>query len=186
VVHTDRLQTEYEIEVRWLAFPLHPEVPEEGLSLEELFAGRGVNISDSLQHLKRVASSLSLPLTDRTRTYNSRLAQELAKWAESQGKEDEFHHTIFRAYFVDGKNIGRIDELVTLAASIGLPANEARDVILARRFREAVDSDWVQSHALGVTAVPTFIVGDQRIVGFQSYQVLEQFVIDSGARAKQG
>jgi predicted DsbA family dithiol-disulfide isomerase len=184
-VHTDRLQKEYEIEVRWLAFPLHPEVPEEGLSLEELFAGRGVNISISLQRLKRVASSLSLPLNDRTRTYNSRLSQELAKWAESQGKGDEFHHTIFRAYFVDGKNIGRIDELVTLAASIGLPADEARDVILTRRFREAVDSDWARSHTLGITAVPTFVINDQRIVGFRSYEVLEQLVRSSGARAKQ-
>ena len=186
MVHADKLQKEYEIEVRWLAFPLHPEVPEEGLSLEELFAGRGVNISASLQRLKQVASSLSLPLTDRTMTYNSRLAQELAKWAESQGKGDEFHHTIFRSYFVDGKNIGKVDELVTLAASIGLPADEARDVILVRRFREAVDSDWARSYTLGVTAVPTFIVGDQRIVGFQPYRVLEQFVTDSGARAKRG
>jgi predicted DsbA family dithiol-disulfide isomerase len=185
-VHTDRLNKEYEIEVRWLAFPLHPEVPEEGLSLEELFAGRGVNISASLRHLKRVASSLSLPLNDRTRTYNSRLAQELAKWAESQGKGDEFHHTIFRAYFVDGTNIGRVDELVTLVASMGLPADEARHVILARRYRETVDSDWARSHTLGVTAVPTFVIDDQRIVGFQSYQILKQFVIDSGARAKQG
>jgi predicted DsbA family dithiol-disulfide isomerase len=184
-VHTDRLNKEYEIEVRWLAFPLHPEVPEEGLSLEELFEGRGVNISASLRHLKRVASSLSLPLNDRTRTYNSRLAQELAKWAESQGKGDEFHYVIFRAYFVDGTNIGRVDELVTLASSIGLSADEARDVILARRFREAVDSDWARSHALGVTAVPTFIIDDQRIVGFQSYEVLERFATDNGARAKQ-
>jgi predicted DsbA family dithiol-disulfide isomerase len=186
VVHTDRLQKEYEIEVRWFAFPLHPEVPEEGLSLEELFAGRGVNISASLHRLKQVASSLSLPLTDLTRTYNSRLAQELAKWAESQGKGDEFHHTIFRAYFVDGKNIGRVDELVTLAASLGLPADEARDVILARRFREAVDSDWARSQALGVTAVPTFVIDDQRIVGFQSYQILKQFAIDNRARANKG
>jgi predicted DsbA family dithiol-disulfide isomerase len=186
VVHTDRLNKEYEIEVRWLAFPLHPEVPEEGLSLEELFAGRSVNSSASLQRLKLVASSLSLPLTDRTRTYNSRLAQELAKWAESQGKGNEFHHMIFRAYFVGGTNIGRVDELVTLASSIGLPADEARDVILARRFRETVDSDWVRSRALGITAVPTFIIGGQRIVGFQSYQTLKQFVIDSGARAKKG
>jgi predicted DsbA family dithiol-disulfide isomerase len=185
-VHTDRLNKEYEIEVRWLTFPLHPEVPEEGLSLEELFAGRGVNISASLRRLKQVASSLSLPLNDRTRTYNSRLAQELAKWTESQGKGDEFHHTIFRAYFVDGTNIGRVDELVTLAASLGLAADEAQEVIVARRFREAVDSDWARSRALGVTAVPTFIIDGQRIVGFQSYEVLERFAIDNGARAKQG
>jgi predicted DsbA family dithiol-disulfide isomerase len=185
-VGTDRLKKEYEIEVQWLAFPLHPEVPEEGLTFGELFAGRDVDISASLQRLKRVAASLSLPLADRTSTYNSRLAQELAKWAESQGKGDEFHHAAFRAYFADNKNFAKVDELVGMAASIGLSADEARNVILARRFREAVDADWVRSRALGITAVPTFVLEDQRIVGYQSYEALVRFVTDVGARVKHG
>jgi predicted DsbA family dithiol-disulfide isomerase len=62
----------------------------------------------------------------RKKTYNSRLAQELAKWAESKGKGDSFNEAIFRAYFVDGINIGKVDELVDLAKSIGLPEEEAR------------------------------------------------------------
>lgn len=185
-MRADRLKKEYEIEVRWLAFPLHPEVPEEGLTLEELFAGRDVDISAYLRRLDRVAASLSLPLAARTRIYSSRLAQELAKWAEFQGKGDEFHHAVFRAYFADGKNIGKADELAALAGFIGLSADEARDVILTRRFREAVDSDWVRSHEFGITAVPTFIINDQRIVGYQPYEILARFVTDSGARAKQG
>jgi predicted DsbA family dithiol-disulfide isomerase len=184
-VHTDRLRKEYEIEVRWLAFLLHPETPEEGLDLEELFAGRDVDMSVAAQRLKRVASSLCLPLADRTRTYNSRLAHELAKWAESQGKGDQFHHAVFRAYFGDSRNIANVSELLALAVSIGLPVDDARQVILARTFREAVDSDWVRSHTLGITAVPTLIINDQRIVGFQSYEVLEQFVRNSGAKARQ-
>jgi predicted DsbA family dithiol-disulfide isomerase len=185
-VRTDRLKKEYEIEVRWLAFPLHPEVPEEGLTLEELFAGRNVDIHAVRQRLKRLAASLSLPLADRTKTYNSRLAQELAKWAESQGKGDEFHHAAFGAYFADGKNIADADELAGLAAAVGLPADEARHVIRTRRFREAVNEDWARSRALGITAVPTFIIDEQRVVGFQPYEVLAQFVTASGARARQG
>jgi predicted DsbA family dithiol-disulfide isomerase len=185
-VRTDRLKEAFEIEVRWLAFPLHPEVPEEGLTLEQLFAGRDVDIPAVLQRLKGVAASLSLPLAARTMTYNSRSAQELAKWAESQGKGDEFHHAVFRAYFADAKNIARVDELVGLAASMGLPADEARHVILARSFREAVDADWARSHALGIAAVPTFIIEGRRIVGFQAYEVLAQFVTGSEAKAKKG
>ena len=185
-MRTDRLKKEYEVEVRWLAFPLHPEVPEQGLTLEELFVGRDVDIPAAQQRLKRVAASLSLPLGVRAKTYNSRLAQELAKWAESQGKGDEFHHTVFRAYFVDGKNIAMTDELVALAASIGLPTDKARQVILTRSFRGQVDADWARSHAFGITAVPTFIIDDQRIVGFQPYEVLLQFATGSGARVRQG
>ena len=58
----------------------------------ELFAGRSVDIQGIVQRLKRVAKELGLPLADRTKTYNSRLAQELAKWAEAEGKGDEFHN----------------------------------------------------------------------------------------------
>ncbi len=123
-----------------------------------------------------MADSLSLPFSDRTMTYNSRLAQELAKWAESEGKGEEFHRAVFRAYFVETKNIALADELVRLAESIGLPADEAGQVILSRRFRQAVDADWARSHALGIDAVPTFIFGSRRLVGFQPYNALAELI----------
>ena len=85
------------------------------------------------KRLREVAEYLSLPLSDRTMTFNSRLAQELAKWAESEGKGEEFHHAVFRAYFVEGKNIAMVSELIRLAESVGLPEEEAGQVILSRR-----------------------------------------------------
>jgi predicted DsbA family dithiol-disulfide isomerase len=135
-----------------------------------------VNISAIQKRLKKVAESLSLPLCNRTMTYNSRLAQELAKWAESEGKGEEFHRAVFRAYFVEAKNIAIADELAHLAESIGLPEEEARQVILSRRFRQAVDADWARSRALGIEAVPTFIFGNRKVVGFQSYEALAELV----------
>ena len=135
-----------------------------------------MNISAIQKRLKKVAESLSLPLCNRTMTYNSRLAQELAKWAESEGKGEEFHRAVFRAYFVEAKNIAIADELAHLAESIGLPEEEARQVILSRRFRQAVDADWARSRALGIEAVPTFIFGNRKVVGFQSYEALAELV----------
>jgi predicted DsbA family dithiol-disulfide isomerase len=175
-VRIDRLKKEYEVEVKWAAFPLHPETPGEGLTLAEIFAGRSVDVQGILQRLKQVAEDLCLPLADRTKTYNSRLAQELAKWAEAEGKGDEFHDAVFRVYFVEAKNIAKADTLVGLSESIGLPGDEARRVVRDRTFREAVDADWKRSRDLGITAVPTIIMGSQGIVGFQPYDVLEQFL----------
>ena len=176
MVRTDRLKREHGIETRWLAFPLHPEVPEEGLTLEELFAGRRFDVRAAQERLERVAASLSLPLASRTRIYNTRLAQELAKWAESQGKGDDFHRAVFNAYFVQGKNIAVIEELVALALSTGLPADEARRVILERSFRQAVDGDWARAQSLRVTAVPTFLFDHKRVVGFQPYEALAELI----------
>ena len=52
---------------------------------------------------------------DRTMSYNSRLAQELAKWAEGKGKAEQIANALFRAYFVDVKNIGKPDVLTKIA-----------------------------------------------------------------------
>jgi predicted DsbA family dithiol-disulfide isomerase len=175
-VRIDRLQKEYEIQIRWIAFPLHPDTPEDGLTLEELFAGRNIDIDKARERLRQVARELGLPLGERTKTYNSRLAQELAKWAESNGKGDEFHKAVFEAYFIAGKNIGKVDELILLAQSLGLPDEEARQVLELRTYKEAVDSDWSRCHALGITAVPTFVMDHQGVVGFQPYEALEQLL----------
>ena len=154
------------------------------MTLEQLFAGRNYDIEKSKQRLKQAADELGLSWGERKMTYNSRLAQELAKWAESRGKGDPFHDAVFRAYFVDGKNIGKADELVTLAKKIGLPEKEAGSVLESRTYREAVDTDWSRSHQLGITGVPTFVMDHQGLVGFQPYEALEQFLKTCGAKTR--
>ena len=72
--------------IRWRAFPLHPETPEEGVLLEELFANSPVDIEGMMRHLRQTAAELGLPFGDREKTYNSRLSQELGLWAESKNK----------------------------------------------------------------------------------------------------
>lgn len=132
-----------------------------------------------LAHLKTIADAEGLPFGDRTRTYNSRLAQELAKWAESQGKGEAFHQAAFRAYFADGKNIAKTENLLDIAVSVSLDPDEARRVVEERTYREAVDADWQRAHRLGITAVPTFLFGAGRLVGAQSYQDLKAFVLQT-------
>ena len=109
-------------------------------------------------------------------TYNSRLAQELGKWADEQPGGEAIHDALFRAYFVDGKNIGDVDVLVGIAESVGLPGDRAREVITQRTRRAAVDADWRKAAAYGVTGVPTFVAGTRGVVGAQPYEVLEQLV----------
>ena len=78
-----------------------------------------------MTRLRKVANEVGLPLGKRERTFNSRLAQELGKWAESEGKGYQFHNAVFRAYFVDGKNIGKTPVLVDIAESLSLPVEAA-------------------------------------------------------------
>ena len=132
------------------------------------------------QRLREVAGGLGLPFNPSGMIYNTRLAQELAKWAESRDRGMEIHRALFRAYFVDGRNIGQVDELAGIAESLGLGGEEARQVIGDRTFKEAVDRDWDRSSALGIHAVPTFVMEGKRLVGFQAYGTLEQLVTAVG------
>jgi predicted DsbA family dithiol-disulfide isomerase len=168
-VRTDRLQQEYGIELHWTVFPLHPETPIEGKELSELFAGREADIQAMQARLIIVAATEGLPLAVRTRTYNSRLAQELGKWAESLGTGDPFRRAVYQAYFVEGKNIAHIDELIGIAESVGLPVNEAREVLSERSFASAVEADWQRSREMRITAVPTHLCDGKRLAGFSSY-----------------
>ena len=170
------MKQRFDLHIRWSAFPLHPETPEEGVTLEELFQGRNVNIEELLLKLKRVADSLGLPLGNRNRTFNSRLAQELGKWAEEEGKGDNFHLAMFKAYFVDGKNIAKIPLLVEIAETVSLDGPIARRVLEERTYKNQVDDDWQRAYELGITAVPTFMMNGNRMVGAQPYQVLEKMV----------
>jgi predicted DsbA family dithiol-disulfide isomerase len=174
------LQQEYDIGIHWTAFPLHPETPEEGRTIEELFAGRGINVDELLSRLKQAANEAGLPFGDRKMTFNSRLAQELGKWAESQGCGSQYHDAVFRAYFVDGVNIGLPQELLRIVASIGLSVKEAEEVLSTRSLSEAVDRDWTRCRAMGIRAVPTFFLNGQALVGAQPYEKLARLLEASG------
>src|SRR5688572_13394318 len=124
----------------------------------------------------RLMDAEGLPYRPRTHTYNSRLAQEVAKWAETKAGGDAVHDALFKAYFVNGRNIGDSAVLVDVARSVGLSADEAAEALRERRYRTGVDADWAKSREYGVTGVPTFVSGGRGVVGAQPYEVLVQLV----------
>lgn len=177
-MRTDRLREEFDLEFRWSVFPLHPDTPEEGQELTDLFAGR-YDIEAMMQRCKQVAGELGLPFGDRTRTYNSRRAQELGKWAEAQDAGEAFQMAVYKAYFVDGLNIATPDILAEIAGSVGLDPDKALKVIDKHSYAAHVDDDWQRAREFGVTAVPTSIYQKQALVGFQAYASYRQLIVET-------
>jgi predicted DsbA family dithiol-disulfide isomerase len=167
----EKLKQSLGVEVQWRFFPLHPDTPQEGLLLKDLFAGRNFDIDAAQARLKQLMDAEGLKFNQRTHTYNSRLAQELAK------AFDQLRDPLYKAYFEDARNIGDVDVLVDIAQSAGIPASDAREVLTARTFKEAVDSDWERARRYGITGVPTFVAGNQKLVGAHPYEMLEKLVI---------
>jgi len=186
-VRIEKLKAEHNVKVEWVHFPLHPETPAEGRSLAELFAGRS-NVDRKAMHaqMKARMDAEGLPYGERTMTYNSRLAQELGKWADTQPGGEAYHDAMFRAYFVEARDISNPEILLEIAGRVGLPVDGAREVLEKRTFKTAVDHDWELSRRYGVTGVPTFVAGRQGVVGAQPYEILEKLVDEAAKQSEKG
>jgi predicted DsbA family dithiol-disulfide isomerase len=93
---------------------------------------------------------------------------------------DAFHHATFLAYFERGENIAQQAVLLKLCESVGLDPDMAKKVLDQRTYRQAVDADWDRSREMGIRAVPTFVLSDQRLVGAQPHEALEKMVLAAG------
>ena len=95
---------------------------------------------------------------------------------EGKPNGDRIHEALFRAYFVDNINIAKPEVLLKLVEQVGLPVDEAREILTSRLFKDEVDADWKRCYQLGVTGVPTFLIDGSVAVGAQPYDVLERLV----------
>ena len=177
----EKLKQKFDVEVKLVHFPLHPETPTEGKSMAELYAGRGMDPEAMHNRMKGLMDGEGLPYGRRTHTYNSRLAQELGIWGDTQPGGEAIHDALYRAYFVDARNIGNVDVLLEIVEEAGLSVDAAREVLDSRKFKVAVDEDWAKSRETGVTGVPTFIAGGFGAVGAQPYEALEKLIKEAGA-----
>jgi len=178
MVHTDRVVRDYGIRIRWTLFPLHPDIPEQGMELSVLFPNRRPDSEPSRKgRIRSAAEELGLPLGEkRTTISNSRRAQELGKWAETLGKGDRFRSAVFHAYFVEGRNIAVIPVLESIASAADLPSDQVAAVLDKGLFAAAVDEDWRRARESGILAVPFFIYGDNALAGFHPFGEFEKLL----------
>jgi len=154
------------------------------MPLTDLFRTDALRIEQMVAGLQANANRLGLPFGPRSTTYNSRLAQELGLWADDKGHGHSFHMAAFHAYFAEGKNLAQEQVLLDLAKNAGLSTDEAKTVLTSRSYRAQVDRDWQESYKLQITAVPTFVLGDSRLVGAQSYASLAGLMLKHGVRKR--
>ena len=181
-----KLEIEYEVKIRWRAFPLLPDIPEGGMQIEDLFGHDFPLMTEEMQQIEIKALSLGLPFTKRTAISNSRLSQELAKWAKTKGKLKKYQNAIYKAYFSDGLDIADHSVLLGIAEACDLSKEEAQQVIEARAFSQAVDIDWDKCEELGIMVAPTYIMNGTKLLGSQPYEKLEKLMIAYNIPKKSG
>lgn len=171
----EQLRHRRAISVQWSPFPLHPDTPNDGMLLSELF--RGANVDAMHQRLYAIMDELALPYSkSRDRLYNTRKAQELAVWAQEQTGGEALVGELFRAYFVDNRNLAEDSVLLDAAAKAGLDVEAARAVLVSRSQGPQVDAAWTRARQLGLNGVPAFVGGGYQFSGYQPLAEMERFV----------
>jgi predicted DsbA family dithiol-disulfide isomerase len=116
---------------------------------------------------------------------HTHLAFEGFQFAKENGKENEYNHRMFTAFFQDELDIGNIDVLTKLAGELGLNQEAYREALETRKYKEAHKQ--ALNHAYteaNIQAVPTFIIGDTVVQGARPKEVLEEIIDSELAKQK--
>jgi len=115
--------------------------------------------SGDVEAARPLAGELGAPLAPPPLVPRTRKAHELAKFAAGKGVVRPMREALFAAYFGEGRDIGRVDVLVELAAGLGLDPTEAHVVLDVDTFAGAVAADAALARRLGIAAVPALVAG---------------------------
>ena len=160
---------DHPFEIEWHPFQLNPDMPAEGMDrrdyLETKFGGKDGAIRAYAPVLERAeAAGLTIDFAAIKRTPNTLDAHRLLHWAGIEGCQDRMAMALFQAYFNEGRDIGNPEVLADLADSLSLDGAMIQRLLATEADREDIRTRDAQFRQMGITGVPTFIVGGQHAV----------------------
>jgi predicted DsbA family dithiol-disulfide isomerase len=171
----EQLKKNYDLEVEWRPFEIHPETPKEGTDLNNLpYPEEYLDMMKA--NIKKLADDVGISLKLSDKLPNSRLALYLSEFARKNGKFDDFHKLVFDSYWKDGKDIGDQAFLLGLAETIGLNRNDMLEYINSEEPKSELTKSLKDLKQYGINGVPTFIIGDKIVVGAQPYDVFKNLI----------
>ena len=152
------------IEVEWHSFQLDSTISNNtnGLTVYEYLAQRkGISYEKSVEMHKQVvmmAKEAGLNYDfEKAIVANSFDAHRLIQIAKNYNLGDELEERLFKAYFIEGINVGDISALIDLGEEIGLEQEILTDNLKNDHFSNEVYADIEEAKEIGVTGVPFFV-----------------------------
>ncbi|WEK60024.1 MAG: DsbA family oxidoreductase [Candidatus Microbacterium colombiense] len=178
-----------EVTVTFHSFELSPDTPVDfdGDEIDFLAGHKGMprdQVEQMLSNVTGVAQNAGLEYRfDLLQHTNTVKAHELLHFAKAEGVQHAMEERLMSAYFTEGKHVGRIDDLVELAAEVGLDADRAREALESSRHLPDVRQDQDQARAYGIQGVPFFVIdGQYGISGAQPPAAFENVLRDLWAK----
>ena len=152
------------VEIEYHSFELSPDTPVDfdGDEVEFLSQHKGIPVEQARQMLTRVvgiAEDVGLHYDyDALQHANTVKAHELIHYAKSKGLQLQAKERLLKAYFEEGRNVGRVDDLADLAAEIGLDRDDVVRSLESGEYLAAVRADQRQAQEYGIQGVPFFVI----------------------------
>ena len=166
------------VALRWRPYQLDPTIPDGGLDRAEYMAkkfGKSGRLQVAHDNLARLGAEVGLPFAfDKIkRAPNTLDAHRLIRWANSAGVQGKVVDRLFKAYFVEGRDIGDRGVLIDVAQECGLDAGLVEKLLGEGADVDVVREEIAEAQALGVSGVPFFIfAGRLGVPGAQDPSVL--------------
>jgi predicted DsbA family dithiol-disulfide isomerase len=173
------LDGEFEFDVNYLPFELNPQVPKEGLNQKEYLSkkfGSEEKYNQITDRVKGVASEegLHFDFSKQKISPNTNDAHRLIWFAKKEGKQLEVKEALMKAYFEQGVDLTKKENLVATAASTGLDAARAALFLDSDEGAAEVSALQELNRQRGISGVPFYIINNQ--YGISGAQPTDVFV----------
>ncbi len=179
----EHLEEQHGATVTWMPYDLHPEIPEGGVDARRAYERVAPGQRDAyMGRLRALADEADLPVEPPEHIPKTRNALEVSEWVRREQTDafPTFHERLFRAYWVEGRDLERVEVLEALADECGVDAGVVAEVVADRRTREAVDASTEQAQLIGVSGTPGWLIdygGRQVYVpGAQPHETFDRVV----------
>lgn len=166
-----------DVEIVWRAFQLNPDMPREGMDRARYLAVKFGSAAQARRIYDEIAETgaaegIAFAFSRIARTPNTLDAHRLIRLAAAEGRQDAVVEALFRAYFLDGVDIGAQESLIAIAEEAGIAREVAEPFLAGEDGLDAVRREDLGARRLGITGVPCFIVdGRYAISGAQAPEV---------------
>jgi predicted DsbA family dithiol-disulfide isomerase len=173
------LEREYDVEIEWVPFELHPEIPPEGRRRDEVLPA--AYMARAQEGVNQLAGSVGLHIALHERLINSRPALQAAEFAREHGRFDTMHGELMKAYWDEGRDVSDTAVLRDVAVRAGVDVARMEAAVKENRFGDYLDARRQEAEELGINGIPAHVIADKYLVmGAQPYDLFERVMAKIG------
>jgi len=181
-----QLSDQFEFEVSYLPFELNPQTPKEGFNQKDYLTkkfGSEEKYNQITSHVASVAAEegLKFDFSKQKVSPNTRDAHRILLFAKQEGKQLAAKEAFMKAYFEDGVDLTKKENLLAISEQVGLNPQRIAALLDSEEGLAEVIMSEQANHQRGISGVPYYIVNNQYgISGAQSSEVFVQALTQIG------